>query len=173
MNIIKLVILNAYIVPFKILLGKSLSDKPQILGNVTIDKLNLRPIINLPSSLYSFADSPDTDSDDTVPNNANNESISSLPNAMTTPSTLWYNSVHDIQNVPLLPFGQIVHAHIPLSLQTALSGRSQLTYCIGMAPGYKGGILLFNPTTKRCIVRPLKRSDFTRQNLNPISYISI
>ena len=44
-------------------------------------------------------------------------------------------------------------AHCPLDLQTGLSGRSFITYSVGCAPGYKGGILLFNPTTKRYIVR--------------------
>ena len=44
-------------------------------------------------------------------------------------------------------------AHRPLELQTAISGRSFMTYSVGCAPGYKGGILLFNPNTKRYIVR--------------------
>jgi len=46
-----------------------------------------------------------------------------------------------------------VRAHIPVDLQTALSGRSFETYSVGCAPGYKGGILLMNPNTKRTIVR--------------------
>ena len=44
-------------------------------------------------------------------------------------------------------------AHRPVDLQTGLSGRSFVTYSVGVAPEYKGGLLLFNPETKRYIVR--------------------
>ena len=45
-------------------------------------------------------------------------------------------------------------AWLPIDRQTVLSGRSIQTYYTGMAPDYeKGGILLFNPITKRTIIR--------------------
>ena len=68
------------------------------------------------------------------------------------PFTFWEQRVFNITNTPTLPFGTIVMAHIPEQLQHALSGRSFVTISIGCAPGYKGGILLYNPTTKRTII---------------------
>ncbi len=44
-------------------------------------------------------------------------------------------------------------AHIPISEQTALSGKAFKSYYIGCAPNYRGGILLYNPTTQRTIIR--------------------
>jgi hypothetical protein len=70
-----------------------------------------------------------------------------------TPEYLWSNKKLDLLTTPFLPFGSVVMAHRPLDLQTGLSGRSFITYSVGCAPGYKGGILLFNPSTKRYIVR--------------------
>jgi hypothetical protein len=132
---------------------KSLHNKPHLTSKYwgmsyydTVNKLCLRPILYYPPT-------------------HNNNLPSSSSNYMTTPYTLWFNKIHDIQDVPLLPFGQLVNAHIPLSQQTALSGRSHITYCVGITPGYKGGILLFNPTTKRCIVR---RTHISKHNLDSL-----
>ena len=74
-------------------------------------------------------------------------------NPSVTPYELWFGKKPDMLNDPFIPFGSIVKAWIPLDEQTALSGRSIQTYYTGMAPDYKGGILLFNPQTKRTIVR--------------------
>ena len=46
-----------------------------------------------------------------------------------------------------------MYAYIPLDDQTALGGRSIRTFYVGFAQGHKGGILLYNPKTKRTIVR--------------------
>ena len=54
---------------------------------------------------------------------------------------------------PILPFGTRVLAHLPLKLQTALSGRCFPAIYIGRAPGVKGAIKLFNPSSKRIILR--------------------
>jgi hypothetical protein len=71
-----------------------------------------------------------------------------------SPYSIWNNGkVVDLKNTPLLPFGSIVMAHIPLNLQTTLGGRSHETYYVGCAQGYKGGVMLYNPLTKRQIVR--------------------
>jgi hypothetical protein len=59
----------------------------------------------------------------------------------------------DVLKIPIIPFGSIVVAHIPLQLQTKSGPRSTLTYCVGSASDYKGGLLLFNPITHRVIVR--------------------
>jgi len=70
-----------------------------------------------------------------------------------TPYYLWHGSHFDPLANPLLPFGSIVYAHIPLCLQTTLSGRSVRTFYIGCAPDHKSGILLFDPRTKLTKIR--------------------
>lgn len=59
----------------------------------------------------------------------------------------------DLLVVPALPFGSRVIAHIPLKMQQAHSLRGVRTIYVGSAPGVKGGILLFDPATKRTKVR--------------------
>jgi hypothetical protein len=66
---------------------------------------------------------------------------------------LWFGKPIDVQNIPIIPFGSIVMAHIPLEMQTKNGPRSTTTYCVGSARDYKGGLLLFNPETKHTIVR--------------------
>ena len=53
----------------------------------------------------------------------------------------------------ILPFGTRVLAHLPLKLQTALSGRAFDAIYVGRAPVVKGAIKLFNPSSKRIILR--------------------
>lgn len=81
--------------------------------------------------------------------------FSSLPHRIShcSPYFLWFGKPVDVQNIPIIPFGSIVMAHIPLELQTKNGPRSTTTYCVGSARVYKGGLLLFNPETKRTIVR--------------------
>ena len=74
-------------------------------------------------------------------------------NLTTTPFELWNDRKSSNRDNPAIPFGSIVMAWIPLEDQTSLGGRSVETYYVGMATGYKGGILLYNPVTKRTIVR--------------------
>ena len=76
-----------------------------------------------------------------------------LSHPTTTPYETWHGRKMDLKSTPLIPFGTMVQAHVPLSLQTALSGRSFPTYAVGTCPNHRGGILLFNPRTMRTIVR--------------------
>ena len=77
-----------------------------------------------------------------------------IPNATNvSPFYSWYSRPFDLQKTPLLPFGSIVAAHRPLATQHALSGRSIESIFVGIAHDYAGGIILFNPTTKRSVVR--------------------
>jgi len=59
----------------------------------------------------------------------------------------------DLLVVPVLPFGSRVIAHVPLHMQQAHSLRDVRTIYVGSARGVKGGILLFDPATKRTKVR--------------------
>lgn len=70
-----------------------------------------------------------------------------------TPLYLWSGKRVDPNNTPLLPFGTVVQAHIPVKDQHALGGRTLEAFSVGIAAGHKGGILLFNPKTKRYIIR--------------------
>ena len=63
----------------------------------------------------------------------------------------WGHSKTSLNISPLLPFGLRVLAHLPLKMQTALSGRAFPTIFVGRAPGVKGAVKLFNPVTKRII----------------------
>jgi len=65
----------------------------------------------------------------------------------------WGHSKTSLNISPLLPFGSRVLAHLPLKMQTALSGRAFPTIFVGRAPGVKGAVKLFNLATKRIILR--------------------
>ena len=65
--------------------------------------------------------------------------------------------LRSLKNAPIIPFGARVSAHIPLADQTRLGGRSLDCLFLGSAPGVKGGILLFNRSTRRPIVRATYR----------------
>jgi len=67
--------------------------------------------------------------------------------------SIWYGHDFNLSTSPLLPFGSVVMAHVPVTQQVALGPRSFETYAVGVAPGVKGGVRLFNPATKRIIVR--------------------
>jgi hypothetical protein len=77
---------------------------------------------------------------------------SNLPNHA-SPYMLWFGKSVDVLSIPMVPFGSIVMGHIPLELQTKSGHRSVLTYCVGSATDYKGGLLLYNPTTHHTIIR--------------------
>ena len=79
--------------------------------------------------------------------------FSTTDNPSESPFFLWYGFKYNLIDNPCIPFGSVVMAHLPLKDQTALSGRCIRTYYIGIAPDHKGGILLYNPKTKRTIVR--------------------
>jgi len=71
----------------------------------------------------------------------------------TTPYELWHGSKLDLKVTPMLPFGSVVMAHIPLALQRSLGPRSVETFVVGCSLAHVGGLLLYNPTTKRVIIR--------------------
>ena len=68
-------------------------------------------------------------------------------------AVLWGKPKASMRRSPLIPFGSRVIAHLPLKLQTPLSTRGFQTIAVGRASYTKGGIRLFNPETKRIILR--------------------
>jgi hypothetical protein len=70
-----------------------------------------------------------------------------------SPFERFHGRAPDLSFSPILPFGSVVMAHIPLCHQTALSGRSIETIYVGRAPLHRDAILVFNPKTKRILVR--------------------
>ena len=66
---------------------------------------------------------------------------------------MWYGHDFNLSTYPLLRFGSVVMAHVPVSQQVALGSRSFQTYAVGVAPGVKGGVRWYNPATKRIIIR--------------------
>jgi hypothetical protein len=85
-------------------------------------------------------------------------------NGDTSSQIMWDGSKIDLKNQPILPFGCLVMSRIPLELQTALGGRSVVTFNVGRAKGYKGGVQLFNPETKRMVIR----RDFKVMGATPV-----
>jgi len=80
----------------------------------------------------------------------------SLPTARhpnSSPYLLYDRFTIDVGKTPILPIGTIAIAHIPLEKQSLRTGRGIETVVIGRAPNHIGGISLFNPATKRVIVR--------------------
>jgi hypothetical protein len=67
---------------------------------------------------------------------------------------MWYDKPYDMFKQPILDFGCIVMAHVPLKDQGMLTGRAIETYYVGPHEhGRHGGLLLYNPQTKHTIVR--------------------
>ena len=64
----------------------------------------------------------------------------------------WFSRPFDLEKTHLLPIGSVVAAHRPLASQTSLSGRSIESIFVGIAHGFAGGIILFNPTSKHTYV---------------------
>jgi hypothetical protein len=52
-----------------------------------------------------------------------------------------------------LPFGSVIMGNIPTELQISLSGRAKEIYFVGFSDLHNGAVKLFNPTTKRIILR--------------------
>ena len=87
-------------------------------------------------------------------------------NPTTSPQILWDGHKIDLKESPILPFGCVVLGHIPLPLQTALSGRAFEAICVGRADGYRGGVKLYNTATGRVVIRR------TFKVMGPEPYIS-
>jgi hypothetical protein len=87
---------------------------------------------------------------------ASTDSYNSSPTALhpDTSPYIMYDGFHvDAFKTPLLPFGKLVVAQYPLSLQTTLTGRGFEALVIGRAANYHDGIKLFNIKTKRHVTR--------------------
>ena len=80
------------------------------------------------------------------------ELLPSDSNPTVSRGVLWGQPKASLNNTPILPFETRVLAHLPLRLQTALSGRVFDFIYVGRAPGLKGVIKLFNPSSKRIIL---------------------
>jgi hypothetical protein len=83
-----------------------------------------------------------------------------------SPREYIYNQRIDLNNYPILPFGTVVMAHIPLNEQTKLGPRAVKHYAVGTSLLHYQGIKLFNPETKRIIIR---RTFKTIGSNNPLS----
>jgi hypothetical protein len=70
-----------------------------------------------------------------------------------SPYQLFNNKTIDARLSPMLPFGSIVVAQIPLSKQTLQTGRGIELIVVGRYDDGYEGILCFNPKTKRTITR--------------------
>jgi hypothetical protein len=81
-----------------------------------------------------------------------------------SPYELYHKRKFDLKRHPMLPFGSVVMAHIPLSEQTKVGPRAIKHFAIGTSLLHQEGIKCFNPHTKRIIVRrtfkPLGTSDY-------------
>ena len=79
--------------------------------------------------------------------------IGSVHGPTACPYELWHGRKPDLLKLPMIPFGSVVMAHIPVAQQTVETGRSTLHYAVGTAQDHQGGLLLFNPKTKRDVIR--------------------
>jgi hypothetical protein len=89
------------------------------------------------------------------------------------PYNKWESKPFNLDATLLLPFGTIVMAHIPVSQQHALGGKSIETFSVGCVPGCKGGILLMNPHTKRTIVRRSFKAFGTTAPVSPVYKVTV
>ena len=70
-----------------------------------------------------------------------------------TTYALWYGNAYHFSDLPLLPFGCRVMAHISAINHSKQSENAVLHYYVGPSPYHKQGILLLNPKTRQTIVR--------------------
>jgi hypothetical protein len=80
----------------------------------------------------------------------------SLPTAKNpehSPNLIYLGQSHNAATTPILPYGSVVVAQIPLARQTTHSGRGIELVFVGCSPHGYGDVLLFNPKTKRVITR--------------------
>ena len=76
-------------------------------------------------------------------------------NSFQTPYQLWNESPDpiDLKLLPMLPFGSIVMAHVPVHLQSTLHPKSIRMIAVGSSLMHQGGILLYNPLTNKVVTR--------------------
>jgi len=80
----------------------------------------------------------------------------SLPTAKhpeNSPNILYLGQTHNAASSPILPYGSVVVAQIPLARQTTHSGRGLELVFVGCTPHNFGDVLLYNPKTKRIVTR--------------------
>ena len=73
--------------------------------------------------------------------------------AQVSRNVAWGLQPTSLSDQPMFPFATRILAHLPLSMQTSLSGRAIPSLYMGRAPGIKGGILLHNRATNRTLCR--------------------
>ena len=99
--------------------------------------------------------------------------FNSLPtahNPTASPYQLYDKFTIDVNRTPILPYGTLVVAQIPLEKQTIRTGRGFKALVIGRAPEHVGGLLLFNLKTHRTIIRRTFKIVDDSQNLNSIIF---
>ena len=79
--------------------------------------------------------------------------MGSLHGPTQCPYQLWTGKHPDALKLPMIPFGSVVMAHVPLDQQTTDGPRSILHYAVGTSLSHLGGLKLFNPVTKRVVTR--------------------
>ena len=79
--------------------------------------------------------------------------MGSLHGPKECPYQLWTGKTPDLIKLPMIPFGSVVMAHVPVAQQTTSGPKSIRTYAVGTALGHQGGLRLFNPITKREVIR--------------------
>ena len=76
-----------------------------------------------------------------------------------SPFKQWTGEKPDLQKYPMLPFGSIIMAHIPVSQQSAGSQRSNVTYCVGTSNLHKKGLnYIIHKLRRQLYVVPSKQS---------------
>ena len=79
--------------------------------------------------------------------------VGSIHDTSPSPHELWYGKKPDLLTMPMIPFGSVVMAHVPVAQQTNDGPRSVLHYSVGTSILHQGGLKLFNPQTKREVIR--------------------
>ena len=69
------------------------------------------------------------------------------------PHELWTGKHPNVLKLPMISFGSVVMAHIPLDQQTIDGSRSILHYAVGTAVGHPSGLRLISPATKRVVIQ--------------------
>ena len=70
-----------------------------------------------------------------------------------SPYRHWHGYDFDILKYPIIPFGSIMAAHIPLAKQHALSGRSSPGIVVGFSTFHTHSLRIWDPKTKRVTTR--------------------
>ena len=66
---------------------------------------------------------------------------------------LSYGEKPDLLTLPMISFGSMVMAHVPLAQQINDGSRSILHYSVGTSLLHQVGLMLFNPKDRREVIR--------------------